>query len=180
MFYNVKGLKTQLRLEPNNLDLLKDQKFIKEQVIQKLEGRYDEKYGYIIYITQTMNIDDLNDALIEEDGSISFRVTFEAITFQMKQNDIVDCEVIECKPECLICKLGPIQIIVPKQKMPQNLTYINETYRDDDEEAIRQGTKLRVMIEKTHFKVGRFKGFASMTGDRINNICGIINDDLKL
>ena len=36
-----------------------------------------------------MNIDDLNDALIEEDGSISFRViffynikvTFEAITF---------------------------------------------------------------------------------------------------
>ena len=36
----------------------------------------------------------------------------------MKYNDIVDYEVIECKPECLTSKLGPLEIIDPKQKMP--------------------------------------------------------------
>ena len=56
---------------------------------------------------------------------------------------------------------------------------MNENHRDDDEDAIRQGTKLRVIIEKTHFKVRRFN-LASIKYDLVNNICGIMNDDLKL
>lgn len=48
------------------------------------------------------------DALIEEDGSIKCVVTFEAFTFQLRENDIVDCEVTKCEAECLYAKLGPI------------------------------------------------------------------------
>lgn len=40
MFYIVKGLKTTLKVEPNYLDLLRDPRFVLEQIKQKIEGKY--------------------------------------------------------------------------------------------------------------------------------------------
>lgn len=45
---------------------------------------------------------------------------------------------------------------------------------------IEQGTKIRVKVEKTNFKGNVLKAFAKLSGDQINDICGVVNDELKL
>ncbi|CAK72357.1 unnamed protein product (macronuclear) [Paramecium tetraurelia] len=192
MFYVVKGLKTKLSIEPNYLDQLKDQKFILEQIVQKLEGKYFDDVGYIICINKCMNYnqnqDEQIDALIEEDGTVKVVIKFEAIVFKVQEKEIVDVEVIKCEAQAVYAKLGPIDFIIPRDKLPTNYTFSNvylslltqESYKDQDEEVIKQGTKLRVQVQKTHYKQGKLRAFAHLTGDNLDNICGILSDDLKV
>ncbi|CAD8134443.1 unnamed protein product [Paramecium octaurelia] len=184
MFYHIKGLKTKLSIEPNYLDQLKDQKFILEQIVQKLEGKYFDDVGYIIYIAKCMNynknLDEQIDALIEEDGTVRVVIKFEAIVFKIQEKEIVDVEVSKCEAQAVFAKLGPIDFIIPRDKLPANFTYSNESYKEEDEEVIKQGTKLRVQVQKTNYKQGKLRAFAHLTGDNLDNICGILSDDLKL
>ena len=61
-----------------------------------------------------------------------------------------------------------------------SIDYLQESFKDDDEEVIKPGTKLRVQVVKANYKHGKLRAFAHLTGDGINNVCGIISDDLKL
>lgn len=48
---------------------------------------------------------------------------FEGITFVLKERDIIDCVVYQCQPECLYAKLGPVEIVVPRDDMPNQYEY---------------------------------------------------------
>ena len=66
---------------------------------------------------------DESDVLVEEDGSVSYKVFFEAITFKLKKQEIVDCICSSCNVQCLTAVLGPIEIVIARADMPHNLDY---------------------------------------------------------
>lgn len=74
MFYIAKGLKTTLNVEPNYLDMLRDKRFVLTQIKQKVEGKYYESVGYVILVREWINDPTCQDVLVEEDGSVSYKV----------------------------------------------------------------------------------------------------------
>lgn len=45
---------------------------------------------------------------------------------------------------------------------------------------IKPGTKLRVAIEKTVYRKDEFKAFARLAGEKLNDLLGILGDELKM
>ena len=52
-----------------------------------------------------------------------WKVFFEAITFELKKNDIIDCVCTSCDVMCVNAKLGPVDIVISRKEIPTNYEF---------------------------------------------------------
>ena len=119
------------------------------------------------------------EAFVDEDGSLSFRVYFEALVFRIKKSEFIDCIAEKCDAECIYTRIGPIQVLISREHIPSNYEFRGESYFIDSDEIIKVGSKLRIRILNLFNRNNEVKAFGVMVGKDINHLVGPIDDDLK-
>ena len=125
MFYFVEDIKTLLRIPPSYMDLLGKQDYIKQQLVQKVEGRVYEEYGYIICVIAKSDNNQnekslIEDSEIDDDGYIKVTVVFNAITFNPKNGEVIDCVVDNLEHDCIKATIGPADVMISKEFIGEN------------------------------------------------------------
>lgn len=117
MFFLIQNICTYLKVSPSKIDQISDSASIYSQLIQKIEGKCYNKYGFIICVFEKI---DIGDPLIDEDGFIKLQVTFQAIAFKPHAGEILDCITTKVCEQGIFASVGPAEVIISSQGLGAN------------------------------------------------------------
>lgn len=124
---------------------------IKQLLYEEVEGTSSGKYGYIIAVTEIIDIG--RGYLHQHRGLATFLVKYRAIVLRPFRGEVVDALVSQVTKLGFFASVGPLSIFVARSNMPQNMTYIDseKMFRSDDEEftTLSQGDDVRIRIIST-------------------------------
>eukprot|EP01134_Creolimax_fragrantissima_P008335 CFRG8335T1 len=128
-------------------------KTIKLLLHEEVEGTCSGKYGYIIAVTQVVNV---GKGMIQEGrGLATFNVKYRAIVLRPFKGEVVDAEVTQVTKLGIFAQVGPLQIFVSRNNMSNSLVYddTEQIFRSKEElfQALKvgQGDDVRIRIINT-------------------------------
>ncbi len=88
------------------------QSVVKNKLQNETEGTCSERYGFIIIVTEILNI---SRGVIQEGiGCAKFSVKFEAIVFRPFKGEILDANVTTINKMGFFAESGPLKIFVSR------------------------------------------------------------------
>lgn len=134
---------------------------IKSKLSSDLEGTCTAKYGYIISITQLMEIG--NGKIDDTIGFATVPVKFKAVVCKPVKNEVVDAVVDEVTKLGFFAKVGAVNIFVSKHSIPPTMKFETNgsLYTDDQGSRIVKNGEVRLRIVKTRFEDNNIVCFKS-------------------
>jgi len=121
MFFHVE-LEKELILYPRSFGPDMKTK-LRERLIQKVEGSCSGRHGFIITVTELLNIDKLKGQIREGAGLVTFPVRFMAVVFRPFKGEVLDAVVTTVNKMGFFAEVGPLQVFVSKHSMPGDLEF---------------------------------------------------------
>jgi len=118
MFWRV-AMERTLRLEPRHLDanLLKT---VMGKLTGQVEGTCTGQFGYVVCV---FDINTITEALVNDDGTVSFRIQFSAIVCRPFRGQVVDAVVTQVTKLGIFAEFGPINAFISKHQMPGDMEF---------------------------------------------------------
>eukprot|EP00694_Reclinomonas_americana_P007723 EC799080.1.p1 GENE.EC799080.1~~EC799080.1.p1 ORF type:complete len:171 (+),score=57.09 EC799080.1:90-602(+) len=169
MFYMLK-LKRRIQLQPKELGRGIADK-IRRALIREVEGTCDQN-GYIIALLEITHtgagkIDELS-------GAVSFQVEYQALIFRPEKGEVCDGVCLSVSQHAIIVQVGPAQVLVPPQMIPEEMKFDNSQTpmfaNEDRSLKITRGTELRIQIFGTKFMGTSINALGSIQGDYLGPI----------
>eukprot|EP00667_Euglena_gracilis_P022382 EG_transcript_24901 len=136
-----------IRLEPRYLDanLLAT---VLAKLNAQVEGTCSGEYGYVICVTAVNHVD---KPVVHDDGTVSFKVQFQAIVCRPFRGEVVDAVVTQVNKLGIFAEFGPVNAFVSRHQMSSDMDFdeqsIPQKYVSREHKlAIKKGDELRMRI----------------------------------
>jgi len=140
----------------------------------EVEGSFIENVGYILAITKVITeTDKLVGRISDEDGSVMYRLEFNALVFKPFKYEVVDAivqKVFHSEMYGIECAIGPYVIFIAQINMGEEYKYDDDTisFTCPDGRQIKEGSKIRCRLLNAGFP-------PKMTGrGEFNAYCGLL------
>eukprot|EP00035_Acanthoeca_spectabilis_P004282 m.101615 g.101615 ORF g.101615 m.101615 type:complete len:173 (-) comp12514_c0_seq2:1996-2514(-) len=166
MFYVV-TLTHEILLHPEHFgaDL---QKRLKKQLYNEVEGSCSGKYGFIIAVMSTEQID--AGEIIPGRGHVMFPVKYKAIVYRPFKGEVVDAVVTSVNKYGIFAKVGPLTIFVSQHWIPDELVFdgnSNPPCFKSSEQVIGLDDGVRLQILGMRVDVADIFATGSLAGEHL-------------
>lgn len=94
---------------------------IRKSIMNRL---YDDVEGVTLndsYILAVLKIIFISEGVITNNGDISFRVKYQALSIQIINDSVIEARVIEVNSMGMFAQIGPINLFVSHHQIPSNV-----------------------------------------------------------
>ena len=140
---------------------------INSRLMDKVEGKPMGKHGYVISVTNVKE-EDISQGIIEDDGSVSFDISYQAIMFRPFKNEVLDAKVGNVNEHGFFADVGPLQVFVSKHAMPDDHTFDEQAaswVSDDREVEIKKDSGVRLRVMNTDVLTNKIHAIGSIQTD---------------
>lgn len=166
MFF-LKGLSLELTLHPSYFGPQMHQ-YLREKLLQEVEGTVTGQYGYIVCVMDGMKIDVGAGLVPSGQGSATFNVKYQAIVFRPFKGEVVDAVVTNVNKMGVFCDVGPMSVFVSAHLIPTNMTFnptANPPAFVSEDQSIEKGSNIRLKIVGVRADVGKIFAIGSIKED---------------
>ena len=165
----------ELQLEPQDFGR-QLRSTIHSRLIDEVEGKPLGADGYVIHVTQVH--DDVGEGVIEDDGKVTFNISYQAILFRPFKNEVLDAKVTVVNEHGFFAKVGPMNVFVSRHAMPLDLqdgydANGNMWVTNDAEGEIRRDCAVRLKVMNTEVLTNEINAIGSIQQD----FMGLIDTD---
>eukprot|EP00124_Ichthyophonus_hoferi_P002680 Ihof_evm5s193 gene=Ihof_evmTU5s193 len=87
-------------------------KVLKAKLHREVEGTCSGRYGYIIAVTQIVEIG--KGKIMETKGLVTFPIKYNAVVFRPFKNEVLDGIVTQVTKAGIFCQCGPLRVFIIK------------------------------------------------------------------
>lgn len=115
MFF-LKNFVHDLILHPRNISQ-NIQSLIQDYLYKNVEGTCTSS-GFIISVLKIIKI---NEGRVLNNGHVSFKIEYQAMILKPQTTEIVDCQIVSSSNFGYFASVGPMNIFIYNDQIPQNL-----------------------------------------------------------
>mmetsp|Transcript_17187 Transcript_17187/g.47964 ORF Transcript_17187/g.47964 Transcript_17187/m.47964 type:complete len:176 (+) Transcript_17187:247-774(+) len=120
---------------------------LEEQLKQRLEGTCTAKHGFIICVTQLLEVQ--KGLIMEGTGHACFKVDYGCIVFRPFKNEVLDALVTAVTNMGFFASIGPLTVFVSSHCIPDDFRYSSQTedfISEDEKSRIEKDSEVRLRI----------------------------------
>ena len=163
----------ELQLEPQDFGRELKQ-IIHGRLISEVEGKPLGAEGYVIHVTQ-VDFDCMDEGMIEDDGKVTFNISYQAIMFRPFKNEVLDAKVTVVNEHGFFATVGPMNVFVSKHAMPPDLqdgydAGVNQWVSQDEEVEIKKDSGVRLKVMNTEVLTNEINAIGAIKDDFMGRI----------
>jgi len=95
--------------------------FLTDKLIQKVEGSCSGRHGFIITVTEVLEVG--KGRIREGAGLVTFSIRYMAVVFRPFKGEVLDAVVTTVNKMGFFAEVGPLQVFVSKHLIPTDMEF---------------------------------------------------------